>query len=489
MAKDAHQLRGGFETENTGGVLSGFLAEEDAYDRRSLWRIGSWGAGAVGAVVLAVLANQSSMSLNRELVAADELARQAQQIRQATKESQNETRRLASAVDTLNGDRDRLFSRVTVLEQGLDSVTGSLAASRQSFATPPQAVPLPSIASQVQAATQSPVPPPVIAPVQTTVAAIADKPPVVVEATPAPAMGGNAGQATTTTATASAPAPTAATPPAAAKSAPQDPAAAGSVRPSTATAASVPAATASAPSATASTPLVAAKSIMAPPDPAATKLIEPDRPDKPAKTVTAAPMPEVVAAAPPPDATEADEAQADEPKVAVQRTEFGVDVGGANSIPGLRALWRGLLKSKSNAALTTLRPIIVVKESSTGLGMQLRLVAGPLSDAAAAAKICATMVENDRACGTTVFDGQRLALKADEPTGSIDARAAAKPDAAKPDAAKPDAAKSDTVKPDAKAVAVKPAAHRHSTSKRVTNDPPAKKPDSPSTFSSFFSRR
>jgi len=34
--------------------------------------------------------------------------------------------------------------------------------------------------------------------------------------------------------------------------------------------------------------------------------------------------------------------------------------------------------------LATLRPIIVVREGTTGLGMQLRLVAGPLSDAAAA---------------------------------------------------------------------------------------------------------
>ena len=58
------------------------------------------------------------------------------------------------------------------------------------------------------------------------------------------------------------------------------------------------------------------------------------------------------------------------PRLAVQRTEFGVDVGGANSLPGLRALWRGLLKSRSNAALTTLRPIIVIKEGNNGLGMQ-----------------------------------------------------------------------------------------------------------------------
>jgi hypothetical protein len=76
--------------------------------------------------------------------------------------------------------------------------------------------------------------------------------------------------------------------------------------------------------------------------------------------------------------------------------------------------------------LAALRPIIVVKESNTGLGMQLRLVAGPLSDAAAAAKICAALIENQRTCETAVFEGQRLAMKADEPAAST------KPAAAKP---------------------------------------------------------
>jgi len=61
MAKDADNLKGSFETENTGGVLSGFLAEEDEFDRRALWRLGSWAVGAVGAVIIALVANQSSI--------------------------------------------------------------------------------------------------------------------------------------------------------------------------------------------------------------------------------------------------------------------------------------------------------------------------------------------------------------------------------------------------------------------------------------------
>jgi hypothetical protein len=405
MAKDSNQLADSFETENTGGLLTGFLAEEDVFDRRSLCRIGSWGVGAVGTVILAVLANQSSIALRREQVAATDLARQTQQIQSVAKESQNETRRLASAIDTLNGDRDRLYSRVTVLEQGLDSVTGAIA--RQKAAAPsPQAAPTTAAATEPQPAAQNPAPAPVVSPVATTGAKTAEKPPM---DTTAPEQG-------------------------------------------LATVSSV----AEKPSNTPLAPLVASKSMMAPPDAAAGKLIEPE---KPAKAVTAAPMPEVVASVPSADDAEPDASQAAAPKVAVQQTEFGVDVGGANSVGGLRALWRGLLKSKSNAALTTLRPIIVVREGSTGLGMQLRLIAGPLSDAAAAAKICAALIESERKCETTVFDGQRLAMKADEPV------AAAKPDAAKPDARK------------------------RSTAKRAATAEPAKKPDSPSTLSSFFGRR
>jgi hypothetical protein len=108
MARNTDHLAESFGTENTGGLLSGFLAEEDLFDRRSLWRLVSWGAASVGAVIVALLASQSSIGMMREQVAAADLARQSQQIQSLAKESQSEARRLASAIDTLNGDRDRL---------------------------------------------------------------------------------------------------------------------------------------------------------------------------------------------------------------------------------------------------------------------------------------------------------------------------------------------------------------------------------------------
>jgi len=366
MAKSTDHLARSFEIENTGGLLSDFLAEEDELDRSALWRLGSWGAASVGAVIVALLASQSSIGWRRDQVVVADLVRQSQQIQALARESQNETRRLASAIDTLNSDRDRLYSRVTVLEQGLDSVTGAIA--RQNSAPAAATAPL---TAEIRPALQSPASAP--APAASPVATVAPNPEKPRTALPEQAEAG-----------ASSPAQ----------------------------------GTANAPAATPSTPLMASKSIMAQPDSAAGKLIEPD-------PVTP-PRPEAVASAAPGDNPEPNASQAAAAQQAVQRTEFGVDVGGANSLNGLRALWRGLLKSKSTASLATMRPIIVVKESNTGLGMQLRLVAGPLNDAAAAAKICAALVESQRTCETAVFDGQRLAIKADEPAAS-ERPAAAKP--------------------------------------------------------------
>ena len=54
-------LADSFDTDNSGGWLTKFLADEDDLDRRSLWRLGSWGVGSVAAVVVAVMAGQSSI--------------------------------------------------------------------------------------------------------------------------------------------------------------------------------------------------------------------------------------------------------------------------------------------------------------------------------------------------------------------------------------------------------------------------------------------
>src|SRR5581483_2627510 len=386
MTKQSGQLAGApkvdkkaeRKSERTDSPLSGLFAEENEFDRRALWRIGSWGAAAVGAVTVAVMSNQWSLGVRREQLAAADLARQAQQIQSIAKESQNETRRLASAIETLNSDRDRLFSRVTVIEQGLDSVTGALA--RQTTATPsvsagPQAAAaaqasmLPAgtpQAPQQSAATQSPASAPVLAPVATTTAA-----------STAPDKRADTGKsdASGTGAMASIAGPANAGPATMATTSP-NPA-------SSATAASL-----------------MSKSIIGPPDPAAPKLIEAAKAAdarlsdiKPAEAkveakadnkgphTAPAAASEVVASA---NAT--DEPLAELGSVAVKRTDFAVDLGTANSLGGLRALWRGV--RHVNAELGALNPIVVIREGRTGLGMQLHLAAGPLQDSAAAQDLC-----------------------------------------------------------------------------------------------------
>ncbi len=386
------------------------------------------------------MANQTQFGWKRDQVAAADLSRQAQQIQVIARETEREARRLASAIDTLNNDRDRLYTRVTSLEQGMDSVTGAIA--RQSSAAEPQAA---SAAA------------PAVSPVATTQASTPEKSPAnLATAEPAPAnVSSVAKDSVKETAKEAARTETAR-----AEAAKTEVVRVGASENAKAEAAKMEAAKpeAAKPEAakpetvTPATPLVASKSFMAPPDPSASKLIEPS---KLLSAVTASPIPEVVAAVPATDA-EADEETG--PKVAVQRTQFGVDLGTANSVPGLRALWRGLLKSKSNAPLTALRPIIVIKEAGNGSGMQLRLVAGPLNDAGAAARICAVLTENKKNCETTIFDGQRLSLAGDDP---------------------------------APAPSAKPASRRRGAAKRAAAvvEEPSKKPETPAAISSWFGKK
>lgn len=365
MAKDSDPLADAFGTKETGGLFSGLLADENAFDRRMMWRLGVWGVAAVGAVVIAVMANQAQLGWRRDQVASADLARQADRLQLLTKESQNEARRLAAAIETLNGDRDRLYSRVTVLEQGLDSVTGAIA--RQT-ATPQGAKPQDA------------------APAMPSVAPVAS--------TPTPAS-----EKSRTEAAKDSQKDTS-------KESLKEPA---SPPPQTAAAASLMQQTPAMNSALPTIPLVPSKSLMAPADPAASKLIQSETAEK--KPEPAPGAAEVVAAATKPS----DVAESESPAIAVQQTRFAIDLGGANSIDGLRALWRGL--TKSNPEIATLRPIIMIKEGSTGLGMQLRLGAGPLVNAAVAAKFCAGLAESDRHCETTIFDGQRLSMRGGQDKG------------------------------------------------------------------------
>jgi hypothetical protein len=496
VTKDSDHSAGTLEAEKTG-----LFAEENQFDRRTLLRIGTWGVAAVGAVVVAVMANQTSLGLRRDQLAAADLSRQAQLLQSTARDNQNETRRLAAAIDTLNTDRDRLFSRVTVLEQGLDTATGTI--SRQPAgpqagspapviprpsAMGPVAVTVPSEPAEFQSAPAAQAALPAIGPVASaTPPGAVEKPRLDLARTDAKAETKAETKAevkpdikSVKPELKSEPKPEAKSelrleaksevkpevksetkPPEAkssevkssevkssevksseVKSTEAKPSetklseAKSSVKPDANSDAKVQArldakpdsrsdqlphalpsaaqkaANTAAPTAEApaSTMTTASVSMMGPPDPAAPKL-EPLKPSNAGPA--AAPMANAMASAP---AKANDSPDVASGKPAVQRTEFAVDLGTANSVNGLRALWRGL---RSNANLAELHPIIMIKEGNTGLGMQLRLAAGPLRDAAAAAKICAALVEGERTCETTVYDGQRLAMSADEPQAPL----------------------------------------------------------------------
>jgi hypothetical protein len=91
------------------------------------------------------------------------------------------------------------------------------------------------------------------------------------------------------------------------------------------------------------------------------------------------------------------------------RTEFGIDLGTAATVEGLRNLWTSI-KGTQAPLLEGLRPVLAVRDGAKPGALELRLVAGPLANAGVAAKLCAALADAGLICAPAVFDGQRLAL-------------------------------------------------------------------------------
>lgn len=325
MRNDRARLDQIVDDADSGGWMSRLFAEEDEFDRRALWRLASWGVASVCAVAAAMTVVHYAGGRERDRMA--EISRQSMQLQVIERETKTENRRFAAAIDTLNNDRDRLFARVTVVEQSLDSVTGALA--KPSSTSWPKSGATPVIGTPGIVAGTAPI------------ATVTSTPPVL--------------QPPATTAAQLPPLPSATTEPV-------------------------------------SEPETKATSTEAPPP-------------QPHEEAQSGPL--AVASLSPP-ASEATEAVAAE-KI-VRPVEFGADLRSANSVEGLRAVWRGALK-KVPGLIGSLQPLIVVREGQNGLGMRLHLVVGPLNDAAAAAKLCASLIASHHRCETALFDGQRLALE------------------------------------------------------------------------------
>jgi hypothetical protein len=92
--------------------------------------------------------------------------------------------------------------------------------------------------------------------------------------------------------------------------------------------------------------------------------------------------------------------------IVVSRTEFGVDIGSASDLEAVRILWK-TAKAQHGHLIGNLRPIVVRREHSVG-SPEYRLVLGPLVNAGAAARLCATMAASDVICSTRPYQGERL---------------------------------------------------------------------------------
>lgn len=94
----------------------------------------------------------------------------------------------------------------------------------------------------------------------------------------------------------------------------------------------------------------------------------------------------------------------------VSQTPFAVDIGGAATLEGIDILWRERNDIYSTV-LQGLTPRILLQQTSDG-SLDLRLVAGPIEDAADAAILCARLVASGlQRCLPAIYDGQQLALR------------------------------------------------------------------------------
>ncbi len=332
-----------------------------------LLRIGAWGLAAAGALAFAVFASRSEIGERRfALALADrpqsDTARQvtAQALTRAA-QAEREARRLAEKVQTLTGDRDQLANRVATLERSLEDLTGSISLTRPARRPAMVDMLLPPLdgPSTPPAASDPPTPGP---PALREIASL-----------PSPSAA-----PTFPDARAPQPAPMALGP---AEPAAADPDHDESVpfyipvpRPN---------------------PLAA--------DPLHPPATRPATPMAPTRDTTA----RNTAAR---DTAVHNTAARDTATLAQPRTaqRMGLDLGGATSVEGLRALWTHIKKSPSSPLIADLKPLVSVRDAAQPGSVELRLVAGPVPSALAASRLCAALSASGTACRTAAFEGQTL---------------------------------------------------------------------------------
>jgi hypothetical protein len=360
--------------DNSGGA--GYPDDDAHLDLKPLLRLAAWGAGACAALAVAVMAAQSDMGGRRAGTAIASLTGTAGEQNAksnraellARADAEREAKRLAEAVRVLAGDRDRLAGRVAHLERNLEDLTGSVAR----VAAQPHPPAPPSRATE---------PPPMAAAPKT------------VPASPAPT-------------------------------------------------ASLPSNAAEPPAAWAPQPVIPMPPQMAAVTPlwrehAELPLIPPKSPAKevsakePATETETTPLPRpgpvavlqsyagagsssAAAGAYGPASAGGMHAPAPAPAPlpsadgqAATRLDYAIDLGAATNLAGLRGLWERV-RIRQPASLDGLHPLVSVRDGAKPGSTELRLVAGPLADTTAVARVCASLLSVGIACQPAVFDGQRL---------------------------------------------------------------------------------
>jgi hypothetical protein len=89
-------------------------------------------------------------------------------------------------------------------------------------------------------------------------------------------------------------------------------------------------------------------------------------------------------------------------------TEFAIDLGAAPTVEALRTRWSDLRASQS-PLLDNFKPLIALKESKSG--QELHLIAGPLTSNSAGVRLCAVLSGGGLPCQPTLYEGQRLTAR------------------------------------------------------------------------------
>ena len=92
------------------------------------------------------------------------------------------------------------------------------------------------------------------------------------------------------------------------------------------------------------------------------------------------------------------------------RTDFGVDIGNGPNLKTLRNAWVSIKRNHADL-FEGLYPVVAVRDGGKPGLVDLRLFVGPLSNAAAAARLCGRVANAGMSCQPAIFDGQRLALR------------------------------------------------------------------------------